>query len=229
MKQTTALTFKHFAILIFLFSAFVLLSGCTAERTAGTGWNYNDPQNGGFEETSAEESPMITYTGSVRMKTDEKDSDISSEIEMITLNMGGYMINSGTDNCKMGVPSDSITLFVNQLTIYGDILEKEIKGVEITNAYQNLQIRLETAYKTRERYLQLLEKAYDVTSSLKIERELERINGTIDEIEFSLDRMDKRLKYAQIEVSWKKQNKPGPIGYLAIGIYTGVKWLFVRN
>ena len=41
--------------LVIIFTALVLFSSCAKEHSSKTGWNYNDPKNGGFEVTYIDE------------------------------------------------------------------------------------------------------------------------------------------------------------------------------
>jgi hypothetical protein len=55
------------------------------------------------------------------------------------------------------------------------VKDKNIAGEDVTEEYRDLEIRLDSAEKTRQRYLELLNKAERVKEILKIEKELERL------------------------------------------------------
>jgi hypothetical protein len=44
-----------------------------------------------------------------------------------------------------------------------------------------------------------------------------------------MNRIDHLSTYSTITVYLKEKKKPGVIGYIGIGVYKAVKWLFVRN
>ena len=91
-----------------------------------------------------------------------------------------------------------------------------------------LKIRLDNATKARETYLALLKKAENVESALKVEKELERLNGEIDILEGKMQKLSHLSQYSTITINIKSKPKPGILGYIGIGIYKSVRWLFVR-
>jgi hypothetical protein len=50
-----------------------------------------------------------------------------------------------------------------------------------------------------------------------------------DELKERLNRLSHLEAYATITVDLQEKVKPGLIGYVFVGLYQGVKWLFVRN
>ncbi|MBK6622314.1 MAG: DUF4349 domain-containing protein [Saprospirales bacterium] len=103
------------------------------------------------------------------------------------------------------------------------------RGQDVTDEYTDYQIRLDNARKARERYLELLAKAENVEAALKVEKELERLNETIDLLEGKMTRIDHLSEFSTITIALKERKNPGLIGYIGIGLYYSVKWLFVRN
>ncbi|MEL6720337.1 MAG: DUF4349 domain-containing protein, partial [Bacteroidota bacterium] len=83
--------------------------------------------------------------------------------------------------------------------------------------------------KTRQRYLELLNKAEKVNEILEIERELERINIDIESMKGQLKRLDGQVDYATITVNLQEKVKPGPLSAVGVGLYKVVRWLFVWN
>ncbi|MFM7854433.1 MAG: DUF4349 domain-containing protein, partial [Flammeovirgaceae bacterium] len=71
--------------------------------------------------------------------------------------------------------------------------------------------------------------AENVEAALKVEKELERLNGEIDLITGKLNRLSHLSDFSTIDVELVEQKKIGVLGYIGIGIYKAMKWLFVRN
>lgn len=118
---------------------------------------------------------------------------------------------------------------VTDITILGKTKSKTISGDDVTEQYTDFQIRLDNAYKARDRYLELLAKAENVEAALKVEKELERLNGEIDSLEGKLKRFKHLSAYSTITVYMEEKVKPGILGYIGIGLYQAVKWLIIRN
>ena len=64
---------------------------------------------------------------------------------------------------------------------------------------------------------------------LRLELTLRRLNEKIDLLKGKIDKTDHLVKYSTIVINLKEKKKPGVLGYLGIGIYHAIKWLFVRN
>jgi hypothetical protein len=90
-------------------------------------------------------------------------------------------------------------------------------------------LRLDNAEKTRLRYLALLERADNLNEILKLEKELSQLNAKIEILKGKIRRLSHQIEYSDIYVKTIKDNKPGPVSYVFVGVLEGVKWLFVRN
>src|ERR1035441_6414539 len=71
---------KHFSKLALL-AIIVVISSCGRERSSATGWNYNDPKNGGFEVVPYEEQEtgpglVLAEGGTFTMGRTEQDVTI---------------------------------------------------------------------------------------------------------------------------------------------------------
>jgi hypothetical protein len=105
---------------------------------------------------------------------------------------------------------------------------KNVYGKDVTDEYFDNEIRLDNANKARQRYLELLQKAENVATTLLIEKELERLNVEIDSLKGKLERMNHLTDFSTIEIYLEQKEKLGILGYVFIGLYKGIEWLFVR-
>ncbi|MEL6628160.1 MAG: DUF4349 domain-containing protein, partial [Bacteroidota bacterium] len=64
---------------------------------------------------------------------------------------------------------------------------------------------------------------------LKVEKELERLNTELDLLKGQMKRLENLTTFATINIRHEEKKKPGPLGYIGLGLYHSVKWLFVRN
>ena len=60
-------------------------------------------------------------------------------------------------------------------------------------------------------------------------KELERLNTELDQLQGQMKRLENLTSFSTITIRHEERKKPGPIGYIGIGLYEAVKWLFVRN
>ena len=210
--------------LVLFLIPFAFFQSCTAVQ--------NLPVNSEVSQAPAEEKAkidrMIIYNAFLELIVEHPDS-VSERISSIAKQYGGYLSASSNRRNQIRVKSENLEAAIADLSQMGKVKFKNIIGEDVTEAYTDFQIRLENAQKTRDRYLQLLDKAENIDDILKIEKELERLNQTIDLLKGKMNRINHLETFATITIDLFEENKPGVLGYVGVGLYSGVKWLFVRK
>ena len=153
----------------------------------------------------------------------------SLQIQQIAKQFGGYINEISNQRSVISVKSDQLDAAIEAVSRLGKIQKKNIIGIDVTEAYFDFKVRLDNAMKARDRYLELLAQAENVEAALKVERELERLNEVIDVITGKINRIDQLESFSTITIYLKEQKKPGILGYVGLGLYKAVKWLFVSN
>jgi len=175
-----------------------------------------------------EPARKIIYNAYLTMAVEQPDST-NKQIEGIVEQLDGYVSEMGTYRTVVRVESDQLDSALEAIKSLGKIRSQSKSGQDVTEDYLDYQIRLDNALKARERYLELLEKAETVEAALQVEKELERLNETIDLLKGRMSRIDHLATYATITINLRERKKPGVLGYVGLGVYHAVKWLFVRN
>lgn len=173
----------------------------------------------------------IVYSAYMDMEVKEPDS-IAVKVNQIAKKYDGYVSTTGTQQVIIRIPSPSFENAMSDVASLGEIENKVVKGQDVTEEFLDLEIRLDNAEKARLRYLELLEKAANVSEALEVEKELERLVKEIDLLKGKMNRLANLTSFATIKVNFidlEEVPKPGPIGYVFVGLYKGIKWLFVRN
>lgn len=170
---------------------------------------------------------MVIYNAYITLEVPEVTDQIIEEIKKLARQYEGYVLASGTGYANIRVKADKLNEAIAALALMGEITEKQISGQDVTEQYQNTEITLESSYKARERYLTLLSEAENVETALKVEVELERINGQIELLEGQLNRMKHLTQFSTLHVTVKKKVLPGPLGWIFYGLYKAVTWLFI--
>ena len=134
-----------------------------------------------------------------------------------------------TERTVIRVNTSQLETTLIKLSALGKVKAKNVYGNDVTDDYRDHEIRLENAEKSRIRYLELLKKANNVQEILLVEKELERLNEVIDLLKGKLNRLSHLSEYATITIDMEVRKKPGLIGYVFVGAYKSVRWLFVRN
>ncbi len=185
----------------------------------------NEYQN---KDERSDEKRKIIFNADISMTVLNSDS-ANIQVEKISEQYKGYINTIGSNRTVIRVKSDHLDDAINDLSQLGKITRKNVSGTDFTASYQDYEIRLENATKSRNRYLELLEKAETVEEIIKVEKELERLNNTIDLMKGQMNRIDHLDAFSTITINYKIKKKPGILGYIGLGLYHSVKWLFVRN
>jgi len=171
---------------------------------------------------------MVVYNAAITLSAKNVDST-NKRLTEIASKYGGYVQTLGSRRSIIRVKAEQLNFAILEIGQLGRLKSKILSGEDITEQYMDFQVRLENAQKARQRYLELLAKAENVEAALKVEKELERLNGEIDAMEGKINRFKHLIQYSTLTINIEEQVKPGILGYIGIGLYRSVKWLFVRN
>lgn len=205
-------------------------TGYDYSSDAGRNDNTSTNDNLNYEKNSLRK---IIMDASVTMNVTDIDSTVD-EVVNVALDFEGYVVSSSNLRTTIRINSDHFKTALDRIKKLGDVTSQNITGRDVTEEFYDMELRLDNAIKARDRYLELLNAAKDMNEILRLERELERLNTTIDTIKGKLEKLKHLDQYATISVNHhsvikEKTKKPGILSYVGIGIYKGVRWLFVRN
>lgn len=140
----------------------------------------------------------------------------------------GYLAHEDESGATVRVPAAELDAFLEALIAgQGELLERRVEVLDVTRSYVDLESRLGSAKKTRARLEALLERAQDVEDVLSIEKELGRITAEVEAMEAQLRNLSQEVALATVEIQFRTESSPGPVGWLFYGVFQGVKWLFV--
>ncbi|WP_020532328.1 DUF4349 domain-containing protein [Flexithrix dorotheae] len=205
-----------------------LLSGCLMSCASPKYSTSSSPQP---EMTNNEKFPserIMLYSVDMELIVEVPDST-KKDIENLVKVYNGYVLETSSNRVVLRIESGKFENIIIEISKMGKVQSMEKSGTDVTDDYVDYNIRLENAQKTRSRYLELLGKAQRVDEMLEIERELERVNENIELLKGKINRLDHLKAYATITVEIKEKIKPGLLGYIGLGVYYPIKWLFVRN
>jgi hypothetical protein len=171
---------------------------------------------------------LVIKNASIDLVVKELDN-IYTKLEEISGSYEGYISSSSNNFATIRVKSMSLEAALEKIALLGKVKDKSIRTQDVTASYVDFKIRMENAEKARKRYLELLQKATKVNEILPLEKEIERLTGEIESMKGKLNLFDNQIAYSTINITWQKKTKPGPIGYVFVGLFKAVKVLFVRN
>lgn len=187
---------------------------------------------GNVAPTSAATPPAtprrMLYDADVRLRVVRPDS-AQAQVRRLVAREQGYLVQTSEERMQLRVPAPRLPLVLQALPAVGKIESQNLHGQDVTDEYTDYQIRLENAQKARQRYLELLARAANVTEAVAVEKELQRLNTETDQLTGHLQRLQHLTEYATLTVVLRPKVKLGPLGYLSVGLYKAVGWLFVRG
>jgi hypothetical protein len=222
-------------IIIYAASA-IILAGCGVSKNAVPTQNYstgyeeslNKDYSGKEDQLKDADDRMIIYNANLTVIVKVPDT-ANAQLVRIAKKYQGYVQAIGTRYTTIRVLAKNLNDAIADISTIGKIRDRSIYGEDVTEEFTDLGIRLENAEKSRARYLELLNKAQNVTETVQVEKELERLNSEIDLLKGKINRIGHLTEYSTISVSLHEKVKPGILGYVFVYSYKAVRWLFVRN
>jgi ABC-type Na+ efflux pump permease subunit len=222
MKRNTGVIFLLAAVL-----AVLLLGACasTGSVSAAGSIAVTDKARGAAETQSGGQERMIVSQAFITIDVADVDAAVTA-IADVARKHTGYVVSSG-NRTVIRVEAGSLKAAMDEVTALGSVVSRDVQEQDVTKTYSDASLKLENAKAARARYLELLQKAENVEAALKVEKELERLNGEITLLESQLGNLAHLTQYATITVTLRKQVTPGPLGWIFYGLYKAIEWLFV--
>ena len=152
----------------------------------------------------------------------------NTRLAAIAKRHGGYVVSLAEHQSMIRVRATALDSAITAASALGKVRWKSIGGKDVTEEYVDQELRLDNARKARDRYLELLKQAENVQAALLVEKELERLNGEIELLEGKRMKLRHLSEMATLSVDLQQKEKLGPLGYVCVGAWKGVRWLFVR-
>ncbi len=147
--------------------------------------------------------------------------------------LGGYVSSETGAEVVMKVPDARLDEALDTVQGSGSskehVAHREITARDVTAAYTDLGIRIDNARKLATRLKELEAQTTDVARLLDIEKELARVTTELESMEGEMRVLDNTTTFATARVDVSTAVRPGPVGWVFYGLFTGVKWLFVWN
>lgn len=181
----------------------------------------------------------IIRNGQLGIEVEDLDAAATTVRESVR-NRGGRIesatrIKDERVHMRIRIPAVELDPMISDASALGRVLNRTVSENDVTTRYIDTEARLKTRLTLRDRLQALLETATSVEDILNIERELARVQGEIDSMQGQLNYMDRQVAESTLDLTLQisevtpPEKKPGPLGYVFVGIWNGIKWLFVRE
>lgn len=157
---------------------------------------------------------MIVGTGNLELKV-EKVTDAVDEVKRIADRLGGYVVSSrvrggedhNTADISIRVPAQKYDEAVDSIkNIAIEVLLESTRAKDVTEEYTDLESKLRNLEATKQRYLEILEKAETVEDILEVERALSETRGEIEQTKGRMQYLERTSSTSLIEVHLEEEH-----------------------
>ncbi len=181
-----------------------------AEETAGTA----SSSIGGLDEAEyVQNDRKLIYTSEYTIETKAFEKDYSLILDAME-KAGGFVSSENTSGTKpevygdagrtahltLRIPVGKYSAFLDGLEGVGSVLSKSRSTEDVTTDYYDNEARIELYEKHYEKLMGYLEKATDMEDIISIEREMNDVLYTIDELKGNKRYMDDRIEYCTAHI-----------------------------
>ncbi|HVH44631.1 MAG TPA: DUF4349 domain-containing protein, partial [Labilithrix sp.] len=144
---------------------------------------------------------VIIYQGDLRMAAVEEEiPKIIDRIIDVAESLGGRIGGRKDQSVQIKVPSASFREAMTKVEGIGDVLNRSVTADDVSEEFQDLEVRLANLRATRSRLQEFMTRAAGIQDMLTVERELERVAQEIDRIEGRLEFLRTRASMSVISV-----------------------------
>ncbi|MEL6653514.1 MAG: DUF4349 domain-containing protein [Bacteroidota bacterium] len=214
----------YLPLLLIIFSACTRFTGAHYSREP-----YSSPSAESAQDPlSPVEERKIIKNANLSLIVKDIDS-ARTQIELLANQYNGYVQTGGLTQITLRIEAQYLEQAVAKVETFGEVESRNIRSQDVTDQYYDLNSRIESLQKSRQRYLELLDDATNVSDVLAVEKELERVTQELEALQGRFKLLNDQVNYSTLTVYLQEKVKPGPLGYIFVGLYEAIKWLFVRN
>lgn len=140
---------------------------------------------------------VVIYNAALRIVVSHVDEAIK-EMERIAELRGGYVQRIKMDQITIRIPVQQYQSAVASVEELGQVTERELEALDVTEEFVDLEARLRNAKNVRNRFEALLERAETVEAALAVEKELQRVNEEIERLKAKLELIKNRMAFSTI-------------------------------
>lgn len=175
---------------------------------------------------------QIQRSGSMSMKSRSLKSSSEKSVALVAKHNALITSSSLTDSryhASIRVPAVSLPSLMKSLGSIGKVTSSRVNMTDVTEAYRDLDAALKNKRALRDRLRSLLSRATKVEDTLKIEKELSRVQTELDQMEARMKSMQSKVAHSTLDLSIDRNRIPGPLGAMKDGTGWVVGKLFYLN
>lgn len=161
-----------------------------------------DQQIASADPTRDGKAPLLIYTAVLTMGVFGVEQALDS-VEALAREAGGYLLERSDTGITVRIPAARFRTALDGVGKLGDELHRQVNARDVTDEYADLEIRLRNAEVMRQRLESLLAKTGNIGDALAVERELERVAQTIEQIKGRLKLLGEQVAFSTITVNFQ--------------------------
>lgn len=146
--------------------------------------------------------PMLVYEAQVGVLVDE--SRVADTIEKIidaAESKGGYLVSRSDQAVSVRVPSSQLRAALADIEPLGRVTRRSVTAQDVSDQYHDLEVRLKSLEAVRERLVQFLSRASNMSEAMTIAAQLDQVAQQIDQVKGDMQLLRTRAAYSLIQVS----------------------------
>lgn len=177
--------------------------------------------------------PRIIYTANVSVVAEDFSAAANKLVELIDT-MGGYVANASLDRSSgesrtgswtVRVPVKKYGDFLTSLDDIGFVESRTQNSEDVTMEYVDVEARIANLKRLEERFVALLEeRTGKLEDVLKVEQELARVRGDIEQAEGRLRYLTNKTDYSTVIITLREQKNYVPPRAPSFGERIATTW-----
>jgi hypothetical protein len=152
---------------------------------------------------------MLIFTGQLAIEVEH--GDMAERIDaavQLAVGAGGYVAQMTDTTLHLRVPSKNFRRVMTQIEDLGELRSRQVQALDVSEEYNDLEVRLANLRATRARIEKLLGQSKELAQILTIEKELERVTAEIDRIEGRMRLLSSRAAFSTIAIGFSERPEP---------------------
>jgi len=146
--------------------------------------------------------PILIYTAQLHLAVFEVEEVQARLIAQIG-ELGGFVAHQRAQELRLRVPAANFQQALRLIEGEGDLLHRDIQAQDVSEQYRDLLIRIQNAEAMRDRLEALLARANTVEDALRIERELQRLTESIEQMKGVQRRLADQVSLSTITIVFR--------------------------
>jgi hypothetical protein len=151
---------------------------------------------------------MVHYNGQITTRVD-RPAEVAEELRRRAEAQGGYVEQQAARSITLRIPVERFDAFYEELLGVGQVIRKSISADDVTDAFEDMELRLKAARSTHARLVALLARAETEEEKIGLLREIQRVSEEIDRLQSSVRTLATLARYSRITVTLEERPSLG--------------------